>query len=1114
LLKNNSIKHSYKKFKGLLLTRNSLVRYSLPQTILKQGKLRFEDYKSLQKFVVDLNKQIQAEAANPVTPTTGELNGLLIINTALQLVLEKVTEKTKYSSPEAMAKYLVKKLGKAHFQKAADKINHTYLLPEDSVSPFTKEIIINYLLGNNPALAHYHGLISTKKLNHDSAFKNYISALQEFLQTIPVQNKNTDLISFLQKPVELHPFSLLDQLKYIRDNWSDFLGDFLTSLLTGLDLLKEEQKFWLAGPGETPIYNFQLSNEEYEKFSQDSDWMPHLVLIAKSTYVWLDQLSKKYERSIQRFDQIPDQELQILAERGFTGLWFIGVWQRSQASRKIKHISGNDNVIASAYSLADYRIADELGGNDAMVNLQHRAGRYGIRIACDMVPNHMGIDSDWIIDHPDWFLQLPYPPFPSYSFNGENLSSRPEIEVYIEDHYYEKTDAAVVYKMFDRRDHQNRYIYHGNDGTGIPWNDTAQLNYLLPEVREAVIQNIIRIARQFPIIRFDAAMTLAKKHIHRLWFPEPGAGGDIASRSNFGLTHQEFNQLMPQEFWREVVDRVAAEAPNTLLLAEAFWMMEGYFVRTLGMHRVYNSAFMNMLKNEENAKYRQSIYNIIEFNPEILKRFVNFMSNPDEDTAVAQFGKDDKYFGVCILMITMPGLPMFAHGQIEGFTERYGMEFPKARWEESEDEYLVKRHQREIFPLIKKRIIFSEVENFLLFDFQTESGNVDENVFAYFNQNLGERSLVIYNNKFQNTSGKIQWANTVIRENDKPVWIRKSLSNALNIPRKNDHYLIFRDQIKDLDYIRNCSEIHDYGLFQELGAFKYCVLINFREVQDTDDKKYAKLSEYLQGGGVPDIEISLKKLSYHNLYESFHEACGTEILKKILEFFSKPEDLKLFLPEFKYRLQNFLNELTLITFRTNDQDLIVRNICLDISKWISFSDRKQEYNVFEKIITFYWIIFKNFFTSHNNVDKILFELVSEYMLADEICNAVKPFGLKLDQNDLISLLIVLTSEKSIFSARTSRTILTKIKTLLKDQNVQNYIGLNEFDEIIWFNREKLEQLLDVLLEVDLLKLVLSKKTKPADLKKAVKLCAVVKLRLHTALQESDYKLEKFLTSLT
>jgi len=36
----------------------------------------------------------------------------------------------------------------------------------------------------------------------------------------------------------------------------------------------------------------------------------------------------------------------------------------------------------------------------------------------------------------------------------------------------------------------------------MPWNDTAQLNYLNPEVREAMIQTIIAIAKRFPIIRF------------------------------------------------------------------------------------------------------------------------------------------------------------------------------------------------------------------------------------------------------------------------------------------------------------------------------------------------------------------------------------------------------------------------------------------------------------------------------------------------------------------------------------------------------------------------------------------------------------------------------------
>ena len=103
------------------------------------------------------------------------------------------------------------------------------------------------------------------------------------------------------------------------------------------------------------------------------------------------------------------------------------------------------------------------------------------------------------------------------------------------------------------------------------------------------------------------------------------------------MTRQEFDRLMPQEFWREVVDRAAVEAPDTLLLAEAFWMLEGYFVRTLGMHRVYNSAFMNMVRDEENGKYRELMKNTLEFDPEILKRYVNFMNNPDERTAVDQF---------------------------------------------------------------------------------------------------------------------------------------------------------------------------------------------------------------------------------------------------------------------------------------------------------------------------------------------------------------------------------------------------------------------------------------------------------------------------------------------
>ena len=273
--------------------------------------------------------------------------------------------------------------------------------------------------------------------------------------------------------------------------------------------------------------------------------------------------------------------------------------QEVPASKRIKQICGNPEAAASAYSLYDYNIADNLGGWSALENLRERLWKRGVRLASDMVPNHTGMDSDWVINHPDRFVQRRDNPFPQYSCNGENLSHDGRVGVYLEDHYYAKSDCAVTFKRVDNATGDTRYIYHGNDGTEMPWNDTAQIDFLNPEAREAVMQEILHVARNFPIIRFDAAMVLAKKHIRRLWYPEQGHGGDIATRSEYALSRDDFEKAIPEEFWREVVDRVAREVPDTLLLAEAFWMMEGYFVRTLGMHRVYNSAFMNMLKKEE-----------------------------------------------------------------------------------------------------------------------------------------------------------------------------------------------------------------------------------------------------------------------------------------------------------------------------------------------------------------------------------------------------------------------------------------------------------------------------------------------------------------------------------
>ena len=738
------------------------------------GNVVLPNFHAARLFAQKMNEKRDLIVFPDKAVRAGQINAMGLIDEILHYVVGLYRVEKNAQAAQQALNWLDENLGKQKvdeaFRKFADEFPtvsvyrrevdlHAYLEGETAGTPHRsivlEEMLMLWLANTNPAFAPFMELFDDTTLEKDTSYLQIIQALHSFFDHQPVFGPDhQNLVDMLRSPALAVPHSLSGQLKYIREKWGYLLGPYLLRLLSSLDLIKEEEiaewrrmAFWGRAPAE--VYEFFGMEEEPERFSFDLDWMPRLVLIAKNVYVWLHQLSRKYRRSIYRLDQIPDEELNLLARWGFTGLWLIGVWERSLASKRIKERMGDPDAVASAYSLFDYEIAGDLGGEEAFQNLKDRAWSRGIRMASDMVPNHVGIDSRWTIEHPEWFISLDYSPFPAYRFSGPDLSWHGEVGIYLEDHYFDRSDAAVVFKRVERRNGSEKFLYHGNDGTRMPWNDTAQLNYLNPDVREAVIQTILSVARKFPIIRFDAAMTLTKRHYQRLWFPEPGTGGAIPSRAEHGMPKEQFNRFMPEEFWRQVVDRVAREAPDTLLLAEAFWLLEGYFVRTLGMHRVYNSAFMNMLKDEENAKYRSVMKNTLEFNPEVLKRFVNFMSNPDEETAVTQFGKGDKYFGVCTMMVTLPGLPMFAHGQIEGFNEKYGMEYRYAKWDEQPDQELTRRHEREIFPLMKRRHHFSDVQHFLLYDFFAPEGYVNENVFAYSNRSGDERSLIIYHNKYE-----------------------------------------------------------------------------------------------------------------------------------------------------------------------------------------------------------------------------------------------------------------------------------------------------------------------------------------------------------------------------
>jgi glycosidase len=832
------------------------------------GRVTFENYSSAREFA----SQMSTHRADPVPAS--DMYALYLIDEALRVIIHRYVQQSPGVLNSASA-YLKSNLGAGMESVQVEFVNEfpplsVYLgeitareylsrAPGETRDATIEEVLLVNNANQNPAILPYLELFDERPLSRSGVYAELVNGLSRFFDEFALsapQKNSESLIDLLRAPALASPYSLEGQLQFIIDKWGFLLGEsFITRILRGMDFIREEVVRH-QGPGhfhssaEVPTYGGQ---PEYERYSPDRDWMPRLVLIAKNSYVWLEQLSRKYQRWIQTLDQIPDEELDLFAARGFTGLWLIGLWERSRASQRIKQRMGQDDAVASAYSLYSYDIASDLGGWDALDNLRTRAWARGIRLSADMVPNHMGIDSAWVMEHPDWFLSLPHPPYPAYIFNSEDLSDDGRAGIILEDHYYDHSDASVVFKRHDRSSGETRYVYHGNDGTSFPWNDTAQLDYTNPAVSEAVIQVILHVARNFPVIRFDAAMTLAKKHVQRLWFPEPGAGGAIPSRSQYGMTKSEFDEKVPEEFWREVVDRVAREVPDTLLLAEAFWLMEGYFVRTLGMHRVYNSAFMHMLRDEDNAKYRMAIKNTLEFDPQILKRYVNFMNNPDEKTAVEQFGDGDKYFGVCTVLSTLPGLPMFGHGQVEGFREKYGMEFRKPKWDETPNEGLIGGHDWRIFPILHRRYLFAEVDFFQLYDFFTANGSADENVFAYSNRFGSDRGLVIYHNRFADTRGWIKTSAAALDKNSGRL-VQKSLGEALDLPHTG--FAIFRDYVTHLEYIRSCKEIWDEGMYIELEAYQCHAFMDWRFVGGGE---WRTLCDELNGTGVKSMQDEWRK---------------------------------------------------------------------------------------------------------------------------------------------------------------------------------------------------------------------------------------------------------------
>jgi hypothetical protein len=236
---------------------------------------------------------------------------------------------------------------------------------------------------------------------------------------------------------------------------------------------------------------------------------------------------------------------------------------------------------------------------------------------------------------------------------------------------------------------------------------------------------------------------------------------------------------------------------------------------------------------------------------------------------------------------------MFGHGQLEGFAEKYGMEYRRAYWNEAPDRDLMERHRRQIFPLLRQRRLFSQADHFALYRVRSSQGHQQHDVFAYSNRDQAQQILVVYNNRYQRSDSWID-RSFPLKWSSSAEAAEFRLAERLDLP--NQGWVAFSDLLSGLEYLRSASQIWDNGLNVQLDGFECHVFTDFRHLSDPSGE-YAALAARLQGRGVPSLEHSRWEIRMEGLLSVFNRLLEPARKPELLEDKSTREGLSLSLKE-------------------------------------------------------------------------------------------------------------------------------------------------------------------------------------------------------------------------
>ncbi len=360
-----------------------------------------------------------------------------------------------------------------------------------------------------------------------------------------------------------------------------------------------------------------------------------------NTRVWLTELSRNLGRPA-GLDDLPDSELDRLAETGFDWVWFLSVWQTGLAGQQVSRSNAGwrkefqetlpdlleDDIAGSGFAITAYTVPAEFGGDAALIRLRKRMAKRGLKLMLDFVPNHMALDHPWVEEHPEYFV----------SGTEDLLVREPQNYIRIN----RKTGDII--------------LAHGRDPYFPGWPDTLQLDYSNPFTHEAMIGELRKVVALCDGVRCDMAMLILPEVFERTWGRKPAP------------------------FWPRAIQLAHERVPEFCFMAEVYWDLE-WALQQQGFDYTYDKRLYDRLRAGDPRPVREHLHAELEFQ----SRLARFLENHDEPRAATTFDPA-VHRAAAVITYFIPGLKFFHQGQFEGKKKRISPHLIRAPEESTNDE--------------------------------------------------------------------------------------------------------------------------------------------------------------------------------------------------------------------------------------------------------------------------------------------------------------------------------------------------------------------------------------------------------------------------------------------